>query len=617
MAGSGGLVASPGIDTTQTLTLTNAGTGLNVLGTAVLNSITFNNGTIQTTAGGNGGSAISAVQQNVANEKAGLPAIQIKNAGWDSYTDNTNISYALTTNYTVSSNIINLTCVLPESTFKPIYPCRLIVYDTVNKSYATLTSNVSGTIYSLSSPLLNQSGIMVGYTSATSAVKLRTKNRTGNLAAVSSTLTGQIATTPEDLLTKYLENYVTNGKLTVFRTFNSEEFLITSKPTTTTTKISSATNKSPVFQIGTNFIAYHKKYTGVNFQSMFNSGLLKNFDTFTCSASGTYSGTEITLTHATKSNANILTTDYYIMKLPSTLAIVENDNQAGTPNTLTVKDFILGLSGGFLFSDNLNRGDGAIGNNWITTQDFLFQPGGTSNTGLQISGNKLYQYSVNTGAICQRIVRNLEDYSKNKNLILYAKVQNYNGGGGQNSDIGSTFIFYTRDVVYGSWGGLAGTAEGISVRYLIESGVYYIRVYSATTLIFSTSTSLVNNTQYNVAIKSNITQNSNKATIYIKTWAIGGTEPSTWDYTVEITSPSLTGNYFGIHAHTASGGVANSSTGIVYIDDIVLNSTFEGSTAIYEQSGVSGDKVTISTPTDITASSLESQLDIGVGFICQ
>lgn len=549
-----------------------------------------------------GGSPITAVQQNVINEQNNLAPVAIKNAGWDSYTDNSNLTYTLADNYAQGATSIELTCVTPESTFKPVYPCRIIIYDETNKSYGVLTGFTSGTNYTLAAALVNQNAAQITYSTSTAVIKLHTKTRRWGIAIPPSGTTGQIAAAPEDLLVKYLEESVDAKKLTVFRTFNAEEFLVVAKPSATTTEISSIADKSAVFPSGTKFIAFHKKYMGVNFQSLYTSGLLKNFLVFTCSAASSFASSKILLTHSATSNSNIALTDYYIMKLPTTKALVEADTAAGTPAALTVKDFLIKTNSWQLFYDTFTGADNTLMsayNDW-SIYDANYK-GGTYTTP-RILSNLLVIGTANsqTNYWQGTTYRSLENY---KNRF--------------NCQVEFDFVQY-RNYYAGSWAFGICTQTGSAFNAAGSGyGCFFALATGATATVMTVNLRQGNTTKaqhtftctHGVGYKFKM--QLSKTLMKIKIWLATDVEPEAYSQSVAITDANFAdGEFFSLF--TNFEGMS------INIDNLRIKNLDFGATAIYELENQTGDKVTIATLTEIASAANEVEAaDYGVGFIIQ
>jgi hypothetical protein len=425
-------------------------------------------------------------------------------------------------------------------------PYKTRIFDATNVEWFYVTS-VAGTGYH-QRRTYTVAALTNSYAVSTTYAKQRNVTISGNQGIFPSGLAGAVAKVVHDIKTYWLPKSVVADVPVSWR-FWDEEFKVSTLSSSTATKIASATDKKAYFKAGDEVILYQKQTNGIMFGSKYNSTITKNFKILTLSIDSTFGSSEIELTHTGYTNSGADTSYWYIVRYSvKRMAILEA--MAANGALAYVIPLTLITSGDmFIFSDNFNRTNGVVGNNWTVVNDFL--TGAASP--FSIVSNKLQ--SSNPGdftAVISKCYRNLENYTNKKYYKVTGTYTRTLGAGNANWDGGKVEMFANPSYSHG--GGAVdlrsyGTGLGLSFNHTVPSGtaVNTITLMKDTTTLATVAFTCVSGTTYNFEVFFG------GSGIKAKIWDT--TYPTSWTIESSTTAPAqypyfMLVAYMGDQVHT-------------------------------------------------------------------
>jgi hypothetical protein len=430
-----------------------------------------------------------------------------------------------------------------------------------------------------------------GFAVGAAYAKQRNVTISNGQGVFTSGLSGAVALTSYDITTTELPALYSAATLTMSQRFLDEEFKINALGSTTTTGLYSATDKKAYFKNGDKVIIYQKRYTGRKYTSNYNATIGYNFKILTLSADATYSGTTITLTHATVVNSGADTSYWYCVRYSAEMMYkVENMADNGALNTLTPTVFLISpVNNNTIFADYFNRANGSPANDWgITAEVATGSP-----TALAISSSELW--IANSGGESKtRLYRNLENYSLQK--IQYSGFEiSLKFKWSSSNPTGNTR--YVSVCLASNLATTNGNGTGFVLNY--DTDVNQISTILNGTVANSVSKSFSQDTYY--LVKAIIIGTR----IKVKVWVASASEPISWDLDTVIAAAVGSGNYLNIFYNLMPGG---GQTENVYTDDIQIKDLTTGYIVRGSVDAQSGDKLV--TATKLTRQDSTNQLPI-------
>lgn len=422
------------------------------------------------------------------------------------------------------------------------------IWDGTNQEELKISTCVGTGLHQRSS--YNITALSNSYAVGSSYAKQRNVSIAGGQAIFPTGLTGVVAKTVYDITESWLPVSVVGKELQASLRFIDDEFKISSLPSTTQTKIASATDKSAFFKNGTKILIYDKRNDGIRNHSRYNSTVGANFRYIILSADATYTSGEITLTHTGYTNAGADTSYWYLQMYSVELGYAANGVGENNSLTFPVPSTVIPSYGGngIIFEDNWNRADGALGNNWTITST---KYSGNVYEDLRISGNMIRDYAYDGGGLGptqgeSTAKRNLEG--------VYDKI--------------TTPIEISTDVIrYGSYdytriahtiGGTGalvgnvgeGVATGVGFSIHMNSGVLSLCLVNNSAAVASFPVSISDSVWYKV--RCIVGNGWSKA----KIWTATADEPLAWNIKATFT-PVYSGTYYTMthYARAQSYGV--------------------------------------------------------------
>lgn len=421
-----------------------------------------------------------------------------------------------------------------------------------------------------------------GYAVGAAYAKERNVTISNNHGVIPSALSGAVAKTVYDQTTLWLPDQVAGATLYMSQRWWDEEFKISTIVSTSSFKVSSATDKKAYFLDNDWVIVYNKRYVGRKYASRYNSTVTKNFYLLQLNANSTHASGEITFTHD-GTNAGIDTSYWYCVRYSAEMLYkVENMAENGALNTLVPTIFsIYDNSGNPVFSEYFTGVNGAVPANWaftsweysgaysradIRSNMLQMGPGNWSAGTSDHSGNNKasYSYGINFDkSLCPVTIR--------------ARYATFGREGSGHEDKHHSYF------MYGENGG-ANHTEGVGLHIDEYYGVLYLR-YNSTDLV---SASLTQTAGTYYQLRMEIGKNYAR----IKVWTDGNPEPVDWNINYVYTSDwTFVGNKICVSKH---GGGRNTSE-YINVDEITVRRESSGYYVRGEAKNQSGDKLVTAT----------------------
>lgn len=496
----------------------------------------------------------------------------------------------------------------------PDYGLSLYIEDATNQERFTLTAEdltdyTTWGSYTLANALSNS------YTNDETATYISntTYNIENNQGIIKSTASGDGAKTAHHIRTLYLGKTVSSGSLEIFHRIYDDAYACSdlSNYATGEIKITVSSDFSGRFKDDQPIILFKKLRGGHLNQSMEGSSTI-NFWILKQSADGTYSDPEVTITFdsyldlSTGSYTSGVpsigsdNTGYYVIPWSEFISYSAGAKTASTFTQATPTEFLTGTSYNLeVFSDDFNRSNGAVGNDWTTTDESI---SGTGNYGWDIVSNKIETYCVNeSGALSvSNIKRNIENYRE------YPVEYRFNIEYADFNNVGNRFYVFHNNT------GSSDTGIGIFINPSSGGGGGSNLIY-----IRRNSTNLVSFT-YAIAegTRHEIKMHIYKSHIKVKMWVYGTAEPQTWNKEYDYVPLDSTGDYVMIRGWLNSTTTTASFKGRVRIDDFAINNLFSGYTLKYKiENLTSVDKVEVDQAITRQETTVQNPIDYESGSL--
>ena len=367
-------------------------------------------------------------------------------------------------------------------------------------------------------------------------------------------LSGNAAKTCYDINRKYLPDTFSSKKMDWSQYFYDDSFAVNSFPTTGSIKISSLTDKSGYFKNGDIVWLYHRKWNGINYDSIDENTVLgQNSIRLTLTADATYAGTpnfEITLTHSGNNSHGSDNTEWFVVRESCQFGYFVGNKSANdniifpTPQILcaTVNSSFSVYTD--IFSD---RTANPPANGWTLNN---YSVGG-SYTAFQCSlGQGLYceTYNSSSNIYGGYLYRSTEDYFLKDSGWLEMNIQILlaTSGGSPSGCYG----WITTGV------GATGL-NGIGVRFIKYEGTSNVRrceiVQNNTTGQHDGGTVLTTETLADMSNWVNIKLQVTKTKVRYKTWLTTDAEPATWSKDITHSATISNGIAIGAYARAGTG----------------------------------------------------------------